>query len=424
MAERIKIAKVQIWGKAVGVVFWDPIQKVARFQYDPEFVKWGIQLSPICMPLSDKIYSFRHLNFETYMGLPGLLADCLPDTFGHKMIDAWLAQEGRSKTDFSPVERLCYIGQRGMGALEFQPVLSQKHRSFPLEIPRLFKLANQIFYSKQQFKSTFGKKDFLEDIWSVGTSAGGQHPKVVIAINKETGQVRSGQVKAPEGFEYWLLKFDEIDKDHKSKGYGKIEYAYYLMAKAMGIQMSECDLYRENGRVHFMTKRFDREKGQKHHLQTLCGIAHYDYKSPGAYSYEQAFQVMRKLHLPYGDFEELFKRMVFNIVARNQDDHTKNISFLLKKGEDWRLSPAYDLTFSFNPKGAWTSQHQMTMSSKTDHFIRDDFMQTAHSIGIKNAKEILKEAIDVIKNWPEFAKQAGVHQGQIHRIAKQHRLNF
>ena len=422
--DQIKIAKVKIWGKSVGVVSWDQTKRFARFQYDPQFLKLGIELAPICMPLNDEIYSFRHLNFETYRGLPGLLADSLPDAFGNKMIDTWLAQEGRSKTDFSSVERLCYIGRRGMGALEFEPALSKKHTTSELQIPKLIELADQILSSKRQFKSHLKKDKSLQDLLSIGTSAGGQHPKVVIAINKNTREVRSGQMEWPEDFEYWLLKFDEISIEHPLKGYGKIEYAYYLMAKAIGIDMSECELYRENGRTHFMTKRFDRENGQKHHLQTLCGIAHYDYKSPGTYSYEQAFQVMRKLHLSYRDFEQLFKRMVFNIVARNQDDHTKNISFLLKEGEHWVLAPAYDMTYSFNPQGSWTSQHQMTMNGKADNFTEDDFIRVAHLIGIKDWKDILKNTIDIVKNWSDFAKQAGVSETQINKMSKCHRVKF
>lgn len=421
MTEIIKTAKVKIWGKTVGVVYWDNAKKTAQFQYNSQFLNSGIELSPIYMPLSDEIYNFRNLNFETYRGLPGLLADSLPDTFGNKIIDAWLAQQGRSKEDFSPVERLCYIGDRGMGALEFEPVISEAHTS-PLQISQLVSLASQILKSKQQFKTTLKKKDSLKDILSVGTSAGGQRPKSVIAINQKTGEVRSGQVKWSKEFEYWLLKFDGISEDQK--GYGKIEYAYYLMAKALGIEMSECKLYKEHSRAHFMTKRFDRELEHKHHLQTLCGIAHYDYKSLGAYSYEQVFQIMRKLHFSHEYSQQLFKRMVFNIIARNQDDHTKNISFLLKEDGEWVLSPAYDLTFSYNPESPWTSKHQMTMNGKDSYFVEDDFKQIADSMGINGWKDIMKNTVEIIKDWPDFAKKAGVTQKNINRISKYHRTKL
>ncbi len=420
-------ARVKIWGQVVGAIRWDEKKRASYFQYDSQFLNSGIELSPIYMPLSkgNEIYNFKHLNFETYRGLPGLLADSLTDAFGNKLIDMWLAQEGRSREDFSPIERLCYIGNRGMGALEFEPMIERPQVEF-IKMSHLVQLTNQILKEKESFKTTFKKSNNLQDIINVGTSAGGMRPKAVIAIHKKTKEIRSGQIELPKEFEYWLLKFDGVSGSgfETPKGYGRIEYAYYLMAQKLGIDMSDCKIYKENGRSHFMTKRFDRQFGYRHHLQTLCGMDHCDYRMPGYYSYEQLFQVMRKLHFSYQDVEQMFKRMAFNIIARNQDDHTKNISFLLKKGEDWRLAPAYDLTFSYNPGGLWTSKHHMMMSGKDDHFVEDDFNKVATSLGINKWRNIMKEVVQVVKHWPDFAKKAGVYARQIKSVASHHRTKL
>ena len=435
MAKKINVATIKIWNKQVGAIAWDE-KGFANFEYDKDFVKSNLEISPLQMPLADnEIYSFPTLNKETFKGLPGLLADSLPDAFGNKIIDAWLAREGRAKEDFNPIERLCYTGYRGMGALVYEPVLlkKQKNESVPIEIAEMVELANEILGEKKKLNVELGKdeaknKDALEEIISIGTSAGGARPKAVIAYDPKTGKVQSGQLTAPDGFEYWLLKFDGVSKEslglNDPKGFGEIEYAYYLMATKAGINMSECRLFKENGRSHFMTKRFDRQNGQKVHMQTLCALAHFDYNDPGAYSYEQAFQVIRKLNLSHEYAIQLYRRMVFNVVARNQDDHTKNISFLMNQTGEWELSPAYDVTFGHDLKNKWLQAHQMTINGKKEKFIMSDFEKVAKAEGIKQWKNIIEEIITVVGTWKIFANEAEVDQTRLHEIQKLHRLSF
>ena len=327
----VNLAKVYIWGEYAGAVLWNDSTGIATFEYEPSFSKKGWELSPLMMSVRDnRQYSFRELSKDTFMGLPGLLADALPDAYGKALLDRWLTSMGR--TFANPVERLCYQGKRSMGALEFVPAQDDYlEQSSSIEISSLVEVASEVLSNKAELDTNLKEntKEALINIIKVSTSAGGQRAKAVIAYNDTTGEVRSGQVDAPEGFSHWLLKLDGVtnaslgDPQH----YGKIEYAYYKMALKAGLDMSECRLLEENGRSHFMTKRFDRIGGnEKVHMQTLCGLAHYDYKMLHAYSYEQAFQVMRRLHLPYGQAEQIFRRMVFNVIARNQDDHTKNSS--------------------------------------------------------------------------------------------------
>ena len=358
------IAKVQLWGRTIGAVSLEEGRNVAAFEYDSQFARSGIQLSPLVMPLSGQVHQFPELPRNTFHGLPGLLADSLPDKFGNALIDAWLATQGRSPESFSAVERLCYTGTRGMGALEFAPVLGPKQRkASKLEVDALVRLAGEVLTYRGELQGHLhaaGKAKALRDILTVGTSAGGARAKAVIAWNPQTHEVRSGQIAAGDGFEYWLLKFDGVDGNRDKerddpKGYGAVEFAYHRMAEAAGITMSECRLLEENGRRHFMTRRFDRlAGGQKLHLQSLCALAHFDFNQAGAYGYEQALLAIRRLQLPMAAVEEQFRRMVFNLVARNQDDHVKNIAFLMNPLGEWSLAPAFDVTYSFNPAGAWT----------------------------------------------------------------------
>ena len=434
-SKKIEIAKIKIWDQFVGAVAWDS-RGYANCEYDSTFLKKGIQLSPIMMPNRENfIYQFSNLNKETYKGLPGLLADSLPDAYGNKIIDAWLARMGRSKDDFSPIERLCYMGKRGMGALEFEPILDKNSQSdsHKIEIDKLVDLANQILNERQTLKVTLSKneksnKNAIEEIISVGSSAGGARPKAVIAYNEKTKEIRSGQVEAPKGFDYWLLKFDGVSKKslglHDPLGFGKIEYAYYLMAEMAGIKISESKLFTENNRSHFMTKRFDRENGKKIHMQTLCGLAHFDYNQAGAYSYEQAFQVIRKLNLSHEDSIQLFKRMIFNVLSRNQDDHTKNISFLMREDGKWRLSPAYDVTYSFDSSNIWLSTHQMSINGKRDNFKISDFEKIAKDENIKNWKSIFEEVLSGVLLWENFAKDLEIEKDKISNIKKMHRLSL
>ncbi|MCK4268828.1 MAG: type II toxin-antitoxin system HipA family toxin [Actinomycetia bacterium] len=431
MVDLIDTAYVKLWGKVIGAVSWIKEKEYAVFEFEKEILKLGLDISPLHMPLQkalqgDMIFSFPSLNKETFHGLPGLLADSLPDKFGNTLIDAWLARNGRDPNSFSPIERLCYIGKRGMGALEFSPSLATNTEdSVPVEIADLVRLAQEV--SSEHFRlnaniSDNNNTEAMLDIIRVGTSAGGARPKAVVAVNAD-GHVRSGQVKAPAGYDYWIIKFDGVDDLElgKTQGYGRIEYAYHLMAKACGINMTPCRLLEEGGRAHFMTKRFDRDKNTKVHLQSLCGLAHYDFNLAGGYSYEQVFSVMRQLHLPKTEAHQQFCRMVLNVVARNQDDHTKNISFLLDSKGKWHLSPAYDFIYAHNPAGHWTNKHQMTINGKREGFTLQDLVEVGDSIGLPNPKETIMEIIDTVKHWPKFAQEAGVRQETIERIKQYHR---
>lgn len=424
------LAEVRLWGKTIGAVSLLDGEDVARFEYDAAFAQSGIQVAPLAMPLSRRVYRFPELSRPTFHGLPGLLADSLPDKFGNALIDAWLATQGRQPGSFNAVERLCYTGERGMGALEFAPAIGPKAKQTThIEVSKLVELASEVLTHRNELQASFaaeGREEALRDILRVGTSAGGARAKAVIAWNPETNEVRSGQVQAGKGFEYWLLKFDGVsgNKDKElddPKGYGLIEYAYYLMALDCGIEMSECRLFKENGRSHFMTRRFDRlASGEKLHMQSLCALAHYDFNMAGAYSYEQAMLAMRQLQLPMQAIEQLFRRMAFNIVARNQDDHVKNIAFLMNKAGEWSLSPAFDMTYSFNPSGAWTASHQMTMNGKRDHFTLEDFNACARTASMKRgrAAKIVAEVQATVAQWPSFAETAGVPEGVRERIQR------
>jgi len=430
------MAEVQLWGRTIGAVSLEDGGSSAAFQYDPAFAQSSIEISPIMMPLSDRVYVFPELPRRTFHGLPGLLADSLPDRFGNALIDAWLATQGRTPGSFNAVERLCYTGARGMGALEFAPAIGPKPQSAKkIEIDALVRLASEVLTHRKNLKTTFAsasRKNALNDILRVGTSAGGARAKAVIAWNRETHEVRSGQIAAGKGFDYWLLKFDGVlgnqDKELEDpKGYGAIEYAYYLMAKAAGVTMSECRLLEESGRRHFMTRRFDRlEGGGKLHMQSLCALAHFDFNQAGAYSYEQALLTLRQLNLPMAAVEEQFRRMAFNIIARNQDDHVKNIAFLMDKAGHWSLTPAFDVTYSYNPSGDWTATHQMSMNGKRDGFTLADFRACAKSALMKRgrAEVIVEEVRAAVSRWPDYAEQAQVMNNWRKQIQKNLRLDL
>ncbi len=424
------LAEVKLWGKTIGAVLLQDGDDVASFEYDAAFAQSGIQVAPLVMPLSRRVHRFPALSRTTFHGLPGLLADSLPDKFGNALIDAWLASRGRQADSFNAIERLCYTGERGMGALEFAPATGPAAKQTTgIEVSQMVALASKVLTHRNNLQASFaaqGSEDALSDILRVGTSAGGARAKAVIAWNRKTNEVRSGQVKAGKDFEYWLLKFDGVsgNKDKElddPKGYGLIEYAYYLMALECGIDMSECRLFKEHGRSHFMTRRFDRlAGGEKLHMQSLSALAHYDFNMAGAYSYEQALLVMRQLQLPMQAIEQQFRRMAFNIVARNQDDHVKNIAFLMNKSGEWSLSPAFDMTYSFNPAGAWTASHQMTMNGKRDNFTLDDFNACAKKASMKRgrAAKIVSEVQATVSKWKSFAEQAGLPDGVRQKIQR------
>ena len=430
------IATVKLWGKDIGAVSWDEEAGYANFEYDPEFAESGIEVSPITMKLADRIYSFPALPKETFHGLPGLLADSLPDDFGNALINAWLAREGRSAESFNPVERLCYTGDRGMGALEYIPSQGPSDsRSETVDVKALVELASEILTKRNELAGSFAppnRETSLQEILRVGTSAGGARAKAIIAWNRQTNEVRSGQVQAGTGFSYWLLKFDGVsgNKDKELEdpaGYGLIEYAYYKMAQEAGIEMKECRLLNENGRSHFMTRRFDRtDSGGKIHMQSFCAMEHFDFKKAGAHSYEQALRTIRRLEMPMESVEEQFRRMAFNIIGRNQDDHVKNIAFLMDRSGAWSLSPAFDMTYSYNPSGAWTSAHQMSVNGKRDDFDIEDFKACAKNSSMKRgrAEDIVQQVQEAVLKWKDFANEAGVPDDISNAIAKAQRTGI
>lgn len=420
-------ATVRLWGRDIGAVSWDEDLALAHFEYDPAFRGSGIELAPLTMPVTGEIYSFPALPRETFHGLPGLLADSLPDDFGNALINAWLARQGRSPESFNPVERLSYTGARGMGALEYVPAIGPSTTSKHIDLEALVELASQILSRRNTLAGSFlpdARQDTLQEILRVGTSAGGARAKAIVAWNPDTNEVRSGQVDAGQGFSYWLLKFDGVsgnrDKELEDPaGYGLIEYAYSKMARAAGIRMTECRLLRENGRSHFMTRRFDRtDRGRKIHMLSLGAIEHFDFKRPGACSYEQALLTIRRLGLGMESVEEQFRRMAFNIAGRNQDDHVKNIAYLMDRAGTWSLAPAFDVTYSYNPSGAWTSSHQMSLNGKRDNFELRDFKACAETASMKRgrAEEILDEVQNAVLEWRTFAQEAGVPEGVAARI--------
>jgi serine/threonine-protein kinase HipA len=428
-------AEVKLWGRTIGAVALEDGRDIAAFEYDPAFARSGIEIAPLMMPLGRRIYRFPQLTVKTFYGLPGLLADSLPDKFGHALIDAWLALQGRTPASFNAVERLCYVGERGIGALTYKPALGPaRGPSTRLQLDQLVALASEILTQRNRLAVSFtdaDKEKALLDILRVGTSAGGARAKAIIAWNPDANEVRSGQVDAGKGFEHWLLKFDGVRGNHDkeledSRGYGVIEYAYAKMAKDAGIAMEACRLFEENGRRHFMTRRFDRlADGRKLHMQSLCAMAHFDFNMAGAYAYEQALLVIRQLGLPMEAVEQQFRRMVFNIMARNQDDHAKNIAFLMNQSGQWSLSPAFDVTYSYNPSGAWTAHHQMTLNGKRDDFDLDDFRAGARSAAMKRgrAEAIIEEVRRAVARWREYADEAGVPPVWRDRIYQTLRLN-
>lgn len=424
----INIAEVSLWGTQIGAVICYPDSEYSEFQYSAALQGSGIEPCPITMPVRNEPYQFRLLNKDTYKGLPGMLADALPDKFGNALIDQWLARQGRDKNEFSPIERLCYIGNRGMGALEFTPLLSKnKLTNEPIDIQQMVKLASDILTAKKINIQLSDKKittEALSQILEIGTSAGGARAKAVIAWNETANILCSGHMPPKPGFSYWLLKFDGVNENsdkelNDPKGYGRIEYAYYLCAREAGIEMAKCRLLEEGGRAHFMTQRFDRNaQGSKHHMISLCGMAHYDYQTPGATGYEQVLRVCQKLNLPMHDKLQLFRRMVFNIIMRNHDDHTKNISFIMGRTGEWHIAPAYDVTYSYNPTGDWTSKHQMSINGKQDDFFLSDILAVAKIAGLNRSKcrKIVSDVVATSQSWQFFATQADIEQERINLI--------
>lgn len=423
-------AEVYLWGTRIGYVVQENYNSIARFNYDEKFIKSGIEIAPIMMPLANRVYSFPNLSVETFKGLPGLLADSLPDKFGTKLIERYLSDSGRDISTFSSIEKLCYVGQRGMGALEYVPANKDIDISnMTVDIDALTKLASDILTERKKLRID-RNESVMSQLIKVGTSAGGARAKAVIAWNEETDDIMSGQIEAGKGYGYWLLKFDGIE-NNKDKGekaddpeYTRIEYAYYMMAKDAGIDMSECRLYQENGRHHFMTKRFDRDEitGNKIHMQSLGAIAHYDFNEPGAHSYEQATHIMYQLGLKQQEIEKLYRRMVFNVIARNQDDHVKNISFLMDRQGRWSLSPAYDVTYAYDRSNLWLARHQMSINGKTENYNLDDILMSGKQMNISRAKalNIIEEVESSVSQWKKFSEQAKIREEVFQEIKSNH----
>lgn len=425
----VDVAEVKIWGELVGAIRWDESQQLGYFQYHPKFIQKGWDLSPIKMPIvqGSRIYSFpelrkgRNETEDAFKGLPGLLSDALPDKYGNKLINTWLVKQGRPENSMNPVETLCFIGMRGMGALEFEPSQNKTGvNSFSLELDNLVEVAKRMLNERDTFLTNLNKDEekAMLEILKIGTSAGGARPKAVIAYNPKTGEVRSGQGNVGKGFEHWLLKLDGVSGEQfgESSGWGRVEYAYNLMAADCEIEMEGCQLLEENGRAHFMTKRFDREGNVKHHIQSLCGLQHYDFNDMYGYSYEQLFQTMRLLRLTYPEAEQMFRRMVFNVLATNYDDHTKNFSFILKKGEQWRLAPAYDLCFSNDSSNHWVNKQTLSVNGKRLAITKEDLLTIAKDNSIKKGEQIIDDINAVVASWNSYARQAGVRSDLKDRI--------
>jgi serine/threonine-protein kinase HipA len=421
----VSIVEVRIWGKAVGAVALDPKLGYYAFEYQPAFVRSGVELAPLTMPLAAarEPFIFPDLPELTYRRLPGMLADALPDDFGNALVDAWMAREGVDKSRITSLDRLAYMGKRGLGALEFKPARGPKpsRSKTAIQLSELVESARRAV--EGQVDTDADAAAALAQIIQVGTSAGGARAKAVVAWNPETGVMRAGQFDVEDAFEHWLIKFDGVGKDERlgvSQDYGRIEYAYHLMALAAGITMSPCRLLEENARAHFMTKRFDRDGNIKHHLQTLCGLAHLDYRQKATHDVSQFLLVVDRLQLGYPALEEAFRRIAFNVVAANCDDHTKNVSFLLREGGAWELAPAYDVTYAYNPNGEWTYQHLTSVNGKFAGIERDDLMVVADRFGVGTALKILQQVGDAVISWPEFAERAKVSPLEVKRIQEHH----
>jgi serine/threonine-protein kinase HipA len=424
----ITTAFINLWSKRVGAIAWDVDRRIGSFEFDPAFLsnKWDI--APLKMPTegaSGRVFSFDELrDTQTFKGLPGLLADVLPDKYGNTLINAWLARNGRPENSLNPVELLCFIGKRGMGALEFEPVEPKTtNNATIIELDSLIHIVQEILSGRLDFKTNLSANDekaFI-DILKIGSSAGGARAKAVIAYNPITKEVRSGQTDAPKGFSHWLLKFDGVTDQQlgTSYGYGRVEMAYHLMAKDAGIQMTECRLLEENGRAHFMTQRFDREHGKgKLHVQSFCAMAHYDFNDITGYSYEQIFETLRSLLLPYSDAEQLYRRMVFNVVARNCDDHTKNFAFIMDKTGQWKLTPAFDICHTYSPNSTWVSQHSLSINGKRKDITRQDLISVAKKMNIKKQEQIIDQIVAIVSNWRVYAEKVGVNNDLKDAIGK------
>ncbi len=428
-------AEVYLWGTRIGIIHQDVTKPYASFEYDTDFLNSGIEVSPLRMPLAKNIYEFPALAGEPFYGMPGLVADSLPDKFGNAVIEQWLMSLGKSLSDFTAIDRLCYTGKRGMGALEYVPASTDiKDIDENINVQEMVKFASDILADREGISLKAEDNLTYSQLVQVGSSAGGARAKAIIAWNEETNEVRSGQAQLGTGYDYWLMKFDNVTKngDHGLEDkpeYTLIEYAYYLMAKKAGVTMNECRLYESAGEHHFMTKRFDRENGRKLHMQSLGALAHISYQEPGICGYELAAMYMKEVGISYKEIEQFYRRMIFNCLAVNQDDHVKNISFLMDRNGKWSLSPAYDITFSYNPTNKWLRAHQMTVNGKTAGIGLSDLLEAGSKMGIKErrCKDIIREVLTSVREFPVFAEQVGIKEKTcqyIHSIMEANSVNL
>lgn len=433
IAETVSNARVSLWGREIGAVIWDQSRDLGVFTYDDQFERSNIQIAPLTMPLAAGNFEFPSLSRETFKGLPGLLADSLPDKFGNLLIDQWLARQGRLHSDMTPVERLCYIGSRGMGALEFKPAsFTPGQPSTEIDIERMVGLASDVLTQREDLAGNINDADDLRDILRIGTSAGGARAKAVLMWNHKTGEFRSGQVQAEPGYAHWLLKFDGVAENRDKEltdpiGYGRLEYACYLIALEAGVEMAPCRLHQEGGRAHFMTRRFDRDdQGGKIHMQSLCAMRHFDFNIPRAHSYEQAIETMRMLGMPQTSITQQLRRAFLNILIRNQDDHVKNIAYLMDRSGNWELSPAFDVCFAYNPSGSWTNQHQMSLNGKTSDFTLQDLMEFARFCDVKKtgAMKVFDQVRSSVNRWDDACDKADVPESLAKGAKSQLRLDL
>ncbi|MEQ8811086.1 MAG: type II toxin-antitoxin system HipA family toxin [Imperialibacter sp.] len=416
----VTTAFINIWGERVGAIAWDPTKELGVFEYEPSFLSNNWDLAPVQMPLQEargRVFSFPELRTtSTFKGLPGLLADILPDKYGNALINTWLTRHGRPTNSLNPVETLCFIGSRGMGALEVEPAFPKADdKATEIEIESLIQVAEQILSGRKDFAANVASDEekALIDILKIGSSAGGARAKALITYNKSTGDIKSGQTNAPKGFTHWIIKFDGVTDTQfgSSSGYGRVEMAYYLMAKEAGITMTDSQLLEENGRAHFMTQRFDRIPDQgKVHVQSFCAMRHFDFNEVTMYSYEQLFETMRFLGLPYPQAEQLYRRMVFNVMGRNCDDHTKNFAFMMDKAGQWTLSPAFDVCHAYRPGSDWVSQHALSINGKRTGITKSDLLSVAYQMNVKKANTIIQEIAEVVSRWDKYAERVDVEE--------------
>ncbi len=420
-----KVAHVILWGRHIATVYWDAELRAATFAWERAFALAApVNPAPMTMPIApgqtdpDAVYAFRDLSFETFRGLPGFIGDSVPTDFGEIVLNRWLVEQGRDPRAVTAVERLCSLGSRGLGALSFEPEdCPPTTASRPLDLETLVETSNEVLAQEPRCEGAREIGSAFQTLVQVGTSAGGACAKALVGWNQASGKMCTGDAEVPEGFEHWLLKLDGVFAKANGSatpalGRGRIEYAYHLMARAAGIDVGDCRIHEENGRAHFMTRRFDRPtRAKRLHMLTWCGLRHHDVRPAGAHAYEELLQTCFELELGTKAVREAFRRMVFNLVARNLNDSTKKFTFLMDQSGRWSLAPAYDVSFSYEPTSAHTAKHNLTVNGKRDGFVRDDLLAVARRFRLRNAQAVFVEVQEALGEWSRFAEQAGLSRG-------------